>query len=79
MDNKKPKPERGMTEELPPDPDALEKWQNLPQGTPSKDALPPAAGGIPTIFKHVFPRGLLWLFLAMFVLSLIIGALTKLL
>lgn len=33
-------------EELPPDPDALERWQQLPQHKPSKQALPPAAGGL---------------------------------
>lgn len=33
-------------EELPPDPDALEEWQNMPQNRPSKDALPPIGGGL---------------------------------
>jgi hypothetical protein len=27
--------------DLPPDPDSLEKWHQMPQNTPSKDALPP--------------------------------------
>ena len=58
--------------DLPPDPDALKKWRDLPQGVPSKEALPPAAGGIPTLFRTLFPRGLLWLFLVMFVLSLVV-------
>lgn len=35
-----------MPEELKPDPDALEKWQQMPQNQPSKDALPPASGGL---------------------------------
>ncbi|GIL11503.1 MAG: hypothetical protein BroJett038_02230 [Chloroflexota bacterium] len=30
---------------LPPDPDALAKWEKLPQNKPSKQALPPLAGG----------------------------------
>ncbi len=34
-----------MPDKLPPDPDALEKWKNLPQNKPSKEALPPVAGG----------------------------------
>ncbi len=32
---------------LPPDPDALEKWQQMPQNKPSREALPPASGGTP--------------------------------
>ncbi len=32
-------------EELPPDPEWLEKWQKLPQNKPSHQALPPVAGG----------------------------------
>ncbi len=32
--------------ELPPDPDALEKWRNMPQNKPSRQALPPATGGL---------------------------------
>jgi hypothetical protein len=31
--------------ELPPDPDALEKWRKMPQNKPSRDALPPVMGG----------------------------------
>lgn len=33
-------------EPLPPDPESVEKWQALPQNKPSKDALPPATGGL---------------------------------
>jgi hypothetical protein len=32
--------------ELPPDPDALEKWRNMPQNKPSNQSLPPATGGM---------------------------------
>ena len=27
--------------DLPPDPDSVEKWRNMPQNQPSKHALPP--------------------------------------
>lgn len=33
-------------EELPPDPEALEKWRQLPQTVPSKNAYPPVTGGM---------------------------------
>lgn len=33
-------------DDLKPDPDALEKWRQMPQSDPSKDALPPATGGL---------------------------------
>jgi hypothetical protein len=29
------------TQELPPDPDSIEKWRQMPQNQPSKDSLPP--------------------------------------
>ena len=29
------------TDKLPPDPDAVEKWRQMPKNQPSKDALPP--------------------------------------
>jgi hypothetical protein len=32
--------------QLPPDPDSVEKWKQLPQNPPSKQALPPATGGM---------------------------------
>jgi hypothetical protein len=35
-----------MSEPLPPDPESLAKWQQLPQNKPSKGALPPMTGGI---------------------------------
>ncbi len=34
-----------MTEPLPPDPESVEKWRNLPQNNPSPKALPPVMGG----------------------------------
>ena len=33
-------------EPLPPDPESVEKWRNLPQNKPSRDALPPMTGGL---------------------------------
>ena len=32
-------------DKLDADPDALERWQQMPQGTPSRQAFAPAAGG----------------------------------
>jgi hypothetical protein len=32
-------------DKLQPDADALEKWRNMPQNKPSRDALPPMMGG----------------------------------
>ena len=34
-----------MPDSLPPDPDSVEKWQQLPQNKPSPKALPPLMGG----------------------------------
>jgi hypothetical protein len=31
---------------LPPDPDSVEKWKQMPQNAPSRNALPPATGGM---------------------------------
>jgi hypothetical protein len=31
---------------LPPDQESVEKWRNLPQNKPSRDALPPMTGGL---------------------------------
>jgi hypothetical protein len=33
-------------EPLPPDEESVEKWRNLPQNKPSRDALPPMTGGL---------------------------------
>lgn len=38
---------------LPPDPDAVEQWEQMAKGDPSHKALPPATGGT---------RVALWLF-----------------
>ena len=35
--------------ELSPEPDSLEKWHDLPQSTPSRDTLPPVAGGLDSL------------------------------
>jgi hypothetical protein len=35
-----------MSEPLPPDPELLAKWQELPQNKPSREALPPMTGGL---------------------------------
>lgn len=32
-------------DKLPPDPDSLSRWEQLPHNQPSKRALPPVAGG----------------------------------
>lgn len=42
-------------DDLPADSDALEQWKAMPQGAPSKRALPPATGGIPTVMRYVLP------------------------
>lgn len=34
-----------MAEPVPPDPESVEKWRNLPQNKPSSQALPPLMGG----------------------------------
>jgi hypothetical protein len=46
---------------LPPDPDSLAKWQNLPHNKPSKDALPPATGGLRWAFGLLIILSLLLL------------------
>lgn len=51
-------------EDLPADPDAVEKWKNLPQTERSKSALPPMTGGM------AWNRTLLW---GMAVIGLIIA------
>ncbi|MFW5692187.1 MAG: hypothetical protein ACOCX3_02425 [Chloroflexota bacterium] len=43
----------GKNDPLKPDPDAQAEWDKLPKSMPSRDALPPLAGG--------FPRWLWWL------------------
>ena len=53
--------------ELPADPKAVEKWQNLPQGAPSREALPPATGG--TRWANRFMIGLAILLVVLLLLS----------
>ena len=79
MENEKPKRKREKTKGLPADPASLEAWQNLPQGTPSREALPPATKGGWTFFgRFLFPRGLFLLFALVILLSLIAGVVSKL-
>lgn len=52
--------------DLPPDPDALEKWQQLPKGQPSRQAYTPATGGTRYVWWLMAGLGLLVLALAVF-------------
>jgi hypothetical protein len=52
-------------EPLPPDPESLEKWRQLPHNRPSREALPPAAGGLR------LATGLLIVFALLIILALI--------
>jgi hypothetical protein len=54
------------TDPLPPDPDSLAKWRELPQNQPSKDALPPATGGLRWTWA------LLFLLTALIIISLLL-------
>lgn len=42
-----------MAEPIPPDPDSVEKWRNLPQNKPSSQALPPLMGGSGQLTKFL--------------------------
>jgi hypothetical protein len=57
------------TDPLPPDPESVEKWRSLPQNKPSRDALPPATGGLG------MSRTLLFGFGALVLLALLISLL----
>lgn len=46
-------------EPLPPDPDSLEKWKNMQQNAPSKDALPPMTAGNRWAFGLLIVMGVL--------------------
>jgi hypothetical protein len=52
-----------MPDQLPPDPDATEKWKQLAQNQPSNRALPPATGG----------TRLFWWLLVLLVVFLLLG------
>jgi hypothetical protein len=81
MEDEKPKRKRKRekTKGLPSDPDALEKWQNLPQTSPSREALPPATKGGWTFFgRYLFPRGLFLLIAALILLGLVAGVVSRL-
>ncbi|PJF27920.1 MAG: hypothetical protein CUN53_02245 [Phototrophicales bacterium] len=54
---------------LPPDPDSVEKWKSLPQNKPSRQALPPAAGGLG--LSRVLLLGMLVLIIVITVVSLV--------
>lgn len=73
----KRKRKREKTKGLPSDPDALEKWGNLPQNAPSREALPPATGG-DWFGRHWFPRGLFLVILVLIVLSVVAGMVSRL-
>ncbi len=45
--------------DLKPDPEALAKWQELPQNKPSRDALPPLTGGVQPAFLFALILALL--------------------
>jgi len=59
--------------------EASDAWANLPEGSPSKDALPPAGGGLGSFFGMFFgrhaPRWLWGLLIAIVLLALIYTAL----
>jgi hypothetical protein len=54
-------------EELPPDPDSVEKWKQMPQNQPSKEALPPVALGA---------RWILW-FTVLIAILIVLGLLLR--
>lgn len=53
------------------DPDAVEKWRSLPQNKPSRQAMPPATGGLSLNRTLLLGFGLLML--VVIVVSLIFG------
>ena len=55
------------TAPLPPDPESVEKWRNMPQNKPSPHALPPMTGGLRANRGLVFGFGLV--LLVLFVIS----------
>jgi hypothetical protein len=56
---------------LPPDPDSVEKWRNLPQNKPTRQALPPMTGGLHQ--SRMLLIGLGVLLLAAVIISLLLG------
>lgn len=62
---------RTSREPLPPDPDSVEKWQSMPQNKPSRDALPPATGGLSLSWRLLIILGIIIAVLV--ILSLIAG------
>jgi len=60
-------------DELPPDPKAVEKWRNLPQGAPSREALPPAAGGTRLATRFLIALAILMIALLLLSKSGVLG------
>jgi hypothetical protein len=54
---------------LPPDPDSVEKWESLPQNKPSRQAFPPAAGGLG--LSRVLLMGLFVIIIVISVVSIV--------
>jgi hypothetical protein len=55
---------------LPPDPDSVEKWEQMRQDKPSRHALPPATGGM------MLSRGLLLALLVFGILMVVLALLS---
>ncbi len=58
--------------QLPPDPDAVEKWRQLPQNKPSRQALPPATGG--NALNRALLIGLIVIVIIVVIASLLSGS-----
>lgn len=54
-------------DQLPDDPNALEKWRNMPQNKPSRESLPPVTGGLPWA----------WVFIALLVIVVLFSLLER--
>lgn len=54
-------------DQLPDDPNALEKWRNMPQNKPSRESLPPVTGGLRWA----------WLFIALLVIVVLFSLLER--
>lgn len=46
-------------EKLEPDQEALDAWEKMPKGTPSKEAMPPLTGGMRWVTGLIVVFGLL--------------------
>lgn len=54
-------------DQLPDDPNALEKWRNMPQNKPSRESLPPVTGGLRWA----------WLFVVLLVIVVLVSLLER--